>query len=191
MLSRNAVIYTFIAVFTLIGMDQFTKYWGAKTLLVHADVSDTRLYRGSRQPIVEFGEPENLETGNFFSLQWNYVRNHGAAWGILSSLTESQRSMIFQRGTLALCCFLAYLAFQRRWRIPRLTRVSILIIVGGAFSNLIDRFIHGYVVDVLDLRLQWQTWRYVLPAFNGADVLIVLGLIMATVAEFRGMDRKQ
>ncbi len=191
MLSRNAAICTFIAVFSLIGIDQYTKYWGAETLLVHADTSDTRLYRGSRQPIMEFGDTENSESGSFFLLQCNYVRNHGAAWGVLSSLTEKQRSTIFQRGTIALCCFLAYLAFQKRWPIPRLTRISILIIVGGASSNLIDRLIHGYVVDVLDMRLQWGAWRYALPAFNGADAMIVFGLLMATVAEFRGMDRKQ
>lgn len=49
-------------------------------------------------------------------------------------------------------------------------RISLIFIVAGALSNIIDRFLHGYVVDYL----KFGFW----PTFNLADVFIVLGIIV-------------
>lgn len=45
-------------------------------------------------------------------------------------------------------------------------------IVGGALGNVIDRVIHGAVVDFLDFHLAGWHW----PAFNLADSAITLGV---------------
>jgi signal peptidase II len=45
-------------------------------------------------------------------------------------------------------------------------------ILAGAYSNLYDRFLHGAVVDFIDLYIKSYHW----PIFNLADVFIVLGV---------------
>jgi signal peptidase II len=45
------------------------------------------------------------------------------------------------------------------------------LILGGAIGNGIDRFILGYVVDFLDLRL------FNFPVFNLADSFISIGIV--------------
>lgn len=55
------------------------------------------------------------------------------------------------------------------------------LILGGGISNLIDRFVRGCVVDFVDLK----TW----PAFNLADALICIGVVILIYSLLKG-DRK-
>ena len=48
--------------------------------------------------------------------------------------------------------------------------MCLLLILSGAIGNLLDRVIHGYVVDFLDFRLI----RF--PIFNVADILLNVGV---------------
>ena len=50
---------------------------------------------------------------------------------------------------------------------PRLTDIPVIAIFAGASSNIIDRIIHGGVIDFIDLKV----W----PSFNLADSLIFVG----------------
>lgn len=182
--ARKTLLYTLFLACVLVAADQYTKYWGGEHLLVYAEPSDTHLYQGSRQPIWELGNVSGQSGTSWLQFQWNYVRNHGAAWGVLSAVSEQARMAIFQLGTLILCGGLLFLALQSRWAMPILSRSAILIIVAGALSNLFDRVALGFVVDVFDLRWQVGTFSYAFPAFNVADGLIVAGLLVATFAEF-------
>ncbi len=51
------------------------------------------------------------------------------------------------------------------------------MVVGGAMGNVIDRFIHGQVVDFL--LFYWRQWYY--PAFNVADSFICVGVFLLIV----------
>jgi signal peptidase II len=53
----------------------------------------------------------------------------------------------------------------------RIVGYGIGLIVGGAIGNVIDRVIHGAVVDFVDLHAAGAHW----PAFNVADSAITLG----------------
>ena len=53
-------------------------------------------------------------------------------------------------------------------------RLPLALIVGGAFGNLIDRIRFGAVIDFLDFHI--GGWHY--PAFNIADMCIVIGVIL-------------
>jgi signal peptidase II len=53
------------------------------------------------------------------------------------------------------------------------------LILGGAIGNLIDRFVHGAVVDFIDIYYQQFHW----PAFNVADSAITLGTFLLIVDE--------
>ena len=48
------------------------------------------------------------------------------------------------------------------------------LVLGGAIGNLIDRVMHGHVVDFI--LFFYQSWSY--PAFNIADSAITVGVIL-------------
>jgi signal peptidase II len=52
--------------------------------------------------------------------------------------------------------------------------IAYSLILGGAMGNLIDRVFRGYVVDSFDF--YWRDWHW--PAFNLADIAIVLGALL-------------
>lgn len=56
----------------------------------------------------------------------------------------------------------------------RLFLYGLPLVIGGAVGNLIDRSLHGYVIDFLDLHIGTLHW----PAFNVADSCITVGSFM-------------
>jgi signal peptidase II len=54
------------------------------------------------------------------------------------------------------------------------SKIAIGSVIGGAIGNVIDRFVHGAVVDFLDVHVGDYHW----PAFNVADSAIVVGVAM-------------
>ena len=54
----------------------------------------------------------------------------------------------------------------------KLFSFALACILGGAIGNVIDRLLHGYVVDFL--QFHWQN-RWYFPAFNVADAAITVG----------------
>ena len=55
-------------------------------------------------------------------------------------------------------------------------------IIGGALGNVIDRLIHGHVIDFIQVHWQ-QSWYY--PAFNIADSFICVGAALMVLDSFR------
>jgi signal peptidase II len=51
--------------------------------------------------------------------------------------------------------------------------------MSGALGNLIDRVVHGEVIDFLDFH--WAGWHW--PAFNVADSAITLGAVLFVLVE--------
>jgi len=79
--------------------------------------------------------------GNFFRL--TYVENPGIAFGV----RINNKVMFTFLSIIAVIVIFYYLIkLKEHW----LLRFSFAIILGGAFGNLIDRFIHGRVVDFFD-----------------------------------------
>ena len=68
-----------------------------------------------------------------------------------------------------LATFIVYLLRSHAGQ--RLFSFALACILGGAIGNVIDRLVHGYVVDFLDFH--WAGWHF--PAFNVADSAITLG----------------
>jgi len=60
-----------------------------------------------------------------------------------------------------------------------LPAIALGLLVGGAASNLVDRFRFGWVTDFIDVNL-WGDFHW--PAFNLADSAIVLGAILIVVS---------
>ena len=70
-------------------------------------------------------------------------------------------------------------------RAGRVAIIGLALVAGGAVGNVIDRMMHGYVVDFLDFYV--GNWHF--PAFNVADSAITLGAICLVLDELRRVRR--
>jgi signal peptidase II len=101
----------------------------------------------------------------------NIVRAHntGAAFSFLAAASGWQRWLFTAIG-IAAAVFIVWLL--RRHAGQSLFSFALACIMGGAIGNVVDRLLHGYVVDFI--QVHWQnTWYF--PAFNVADSGITIG----------------
>jgi signal peptidase II len=101
---------------------------------------------------------------------FNMVRAHntGAAFSFLADASGWQRWFFTGLGLLAAGIIIWML---RSHAGQRLFCFALACVLGGAIGNVIDRVVHGYVVDFLD----FHSRGYHFPAFNLADSAITLG----------------
>ncbi|MET0025580.1 MAG: signal peptidase II [Sedimenticola sp.] len=114
----------------------------------------------------------------FFNLTLAY--NEGAAFSFLSDQGGWQRW--FFSGLALLVSIILVIWISRLQQRERLIAISLSLIVGGAIGNLIDRVLHGHVIDFLDL--YYGQWHW--PAFNVADSAIFVGVVLMLLDAFRG-----
>lgn len=104
---------------------------------------------------------------HFFNI--TYVRNKGAAFGILAN--SAIRIPFFI--TISLVAVGAILWYLRHLgAAERLQAFSLRLILAGALGNLIDRIRLGEVIDFIDVHWYQHHW----PAFNVADSAITVGV---------------
>jgi signal peptidase II len=116
---------------------------------------------------------------------FNVVRAHntGAAFSFLAAASGWQR-WLFTGIAVASVVFILYLL--RTHAGQRLFCFALACILGGAVGNLVDRLMHGYVVDFL--QFHWRNAWY-FPAFNVADSAITIGAICLVIDELRRVRR--
>ncbi len=105
---------------------------------------------------------------NFLNL--TNVSNAGAAFGLFSDSPSPWKTAVLILLSVAL--LVAVVSFV--WKVRRLqweAGVGLALILGGAFSNLLDRLRVGRVVDFLDVYVRSYHWY----TFNLADSAIVVG----------------
>ena len=113
-------------------------------------------------------------------LSWTYVQNPGAAFGLLSQLSETFRRFFFPIVTLvAVGALTLYFVFTPQERMYTLLGTG--GIIGGAIGNGIDRLWLGKVIDFIDV--YWYTHHW--PAFNLADSAICVGVGLLLLDAFR------
>lgn len=115
---------------------------------------------------------------------FNVVRAHntGAAFSFLAQAAGWQRWFFTAVGAAA-AVFIVWLLRSHAGQ--KLFAFALACILGGAIGNVIDRLLHGYVVDFLDFH--WAGWHF--PAFNVADSAITLGAICLVFDELRRVRR--
>jgi signal peptidase II len=110
---------------------------------------------------------------SFFNLV--RVHNTGAAFSFLAGASGWQRWFFIGFGLLA-SAFIVWML--RSHPTQKLFCFAVTMILGGALGNVIDRMLHGYVVDFLQFRFGFLepifTGGY-FPSFNLADASITLG----------------
>ena len=106
------------------------------------------------------------------------VHNPGAAFSFLAGASGWQRWFFIGLGAAA-SAFIVWML--RRHPGQTLFCFAVSMILGGALGNVIDRVIHGYVVDFIQVH---YAGRY-FPSFNLADSAITLGAICLVLDELR------
>ena len=117
----------------------------------------------------EFNYAERLNILPFFDLI--LVHNKGAAFSFLASQSGWQRwflSVIAMGISIWLIIWL-----KRTPKTQTLLGLSLSLVLAGALGNLVDRVMHGYVVDYLLVYYP----PYDFPAFNLADSVIFMGVV--------------
>ena len=140
--------------------DQATKLWIAarvpfNPLHAHGGGNDILLVRGFAYLI--------------------HVGNTGAAWSMFSG-----RSVML---ALLAAATLAAIYFWRRalGLRERTAQVCFGLLCGGIVGNLVDRLLHGHVIDFIDLHFG----NYIYPTFNVADSGICVGVILYLMQSLR------
>ena len=142
MKKKSLFILSVILILTII--DQIIKYLVASNISI-----------GSEKIIID----------NF--LKFIYIRNTGAAFGILSG------NIIFLIFITVLLIF--YIVNEMKKNINNnLSLLSFSLILSGALGNLIDRVVRGYVVDYISFTL----FNREMSVFNLADTYITIGVIL-------------
>ena len=154
------LMYSLIIVGGII-IDQLTKLIATKCLAPENPDSFAKIV-----PVIKFGDT------NIFS--FTYVRNPGAAWGML----ENAQWVFLVISTVAIIVMSAYLFLGHTG--SRLEAIGISMLISGGIGNMIDRLALKYVVDFLYFEL------IDFPVFNGADSFVCVGagiLILALLLQ--------
>jgi len=104
------------------------------------------------------------------------VHNTGAAFSFLAGASGWQRWFFVGLGAAASAVIVWML---KKHPGQKLFCFAIALILGGAVGNVIDRLIHGYVVDFIQLHYTGRAF----PSFNLADSAITLGAICLVLDE--------
>ena len=114
-----------------------------------------------------------------------YLENTGAAFSILAEASGWQRWFFI---LLALGVSIVLMIWLRRIRADQtLLAVGLSLVLGGALGNVIDRVMHGYVVDFI--YFHWGPQYF--PAFNVADSAISIGAGCLLLDAFRESGHKK
>jgi signal peptidase II len=112
------------------------------------------------------------------------VHNSGAAFSFLAGASGWQRWFFVGVGAVA-TIFILWLLRSHAGQ--RLFSFALACILGGAVGNVVDRLLHGYVVDFLDFHA--LGWHF--PAFNVADSAISIGAICLILDELLRVRRSR
>ena len=156
---RNALAWLLLSVI-VIGLDQWSKAWVLASLPEYTAI-----------PVIE----------GF----WNWFRtyNTGAAFSFLADAGGWQLWFftVLAVGISGLLGFWLSRTARSDWR----QALPYALVIGGALGNVIDRQIHGHVIDFI----QWYWRGHYWPSFNIADCAVVGGAI--GIAVFGLFDGKR
>jgi signal peptidase II len=157
------------------GWSQRLAPWlGVALLIVAADqfskiVIEKAFHLGDVRPV----------TG-YFSLV--LAHNRGAAFSMFDGGAGWQAHALTAVG-IGACVFILYLL--ARHGSQRLFASALALILGGALGNVLDRLLHGHVIDFL--LFHYRQWEF--PAFNVADSAITVGAAMLILDELLRVRR--
>jgi len=146
----------FLVALTVFGLDQLVKWVVTGPLGVN--------YVGAEKYLLPF-------------FQFTYTQNNGISLGLLNATTEIGRWML-----VALTSAIALgVAFWMGREKNRIDEVALGMVLCGALGNILDRTLHGYVVDFADLH--FGNFRPFL-IFNVGDAAISIAVVILLLRAF-------
>jgi signal peptidase II len=146
--------------FAVIVLDQITKAWIAATF--------------------QLGDARTVTP--FFDIV--RAHNRGAAFSFLNDASGWQRWFFIGLGIVA-AGFIVWLL--KRHGGQRVFGWALALILGGAIGNVIDRLLHGHVIDFI--QVHWKSHYF--PSFNVADSAITIGAALLILDELRRVRRSR
>ncbi|MEG0371749.1 MAG: signal peptidase II [Clostridium sp.] len=117
------------------------------------------------------GASDKVLVDGIFSL--TYLENRGAAFGIF----KDEKIILIGLTAIVIIALIIYL-FKGKG-ITRPINIALILILGGAIGNLIDRVFLGYVIDFSHFYIgNVFDW----PVFNIADTCVVIGTVLMAVS---------
>ncbi len=95
-----------------------------------------------------------------------FVENDGMAFGL-----HVKNAALFTAFSIAACGFIIFYLWKQR-REGGWLKAALVLILGGAVGNVIDRVAFGKVVDFIDVGIGTVRW----PVFIAADSAVVVGM---------------
>ena len=155
---KNKYVLLFFVSGVLIVMDQYTKLMVSLHIPLNYSVK-----------VVE----------GFFN--FTHIRNSGVAFGLFANQQSEYKALMFIAiSTIAIIAILVI--FHQTPKEKKMVQTGLILIFSGAIGNLIDRILHGEVIDFVDFFIN----RHHFPAFNIADSCITVGVIMMVIDLFFG-----
>lgn len=122
----------------------------------------------------------SIEVLPFFNIV--LVKNTGVSFGMFGD--QGVPWWVFAAFALSIVAWLAAWLWKSD---DSATSAALGLIIGGALSNVVDRWRHGGVTDFIDLHVAGWHW----PAFNLADAAITIGVMILLVATVRSKPKEQ
>ncbi len=121
---------------------------------------------------------KNMDLREYISIAEPYFgllshRNKGAAWGMLEG-----QMWIFYIVTVLVIAGIIYF-FHKEAKGHPLFAWSLMLLLGGAIGNFIDRVIRKEVVDFVDVVI--PVINYDFPIFNVADAALTIGVVLMII----------
>lgn len=136
---------------------------------------------------------EHLPVGSmvpvFPGLSISHVHNRGIAFSLFADGGPMSR-IVLHIVILSAVALIAWMLIRHSH--DRLLPVAAFgLILGGAVGNLVDRVLHGWVVDFIHVWIQLGGKTYSWPDFNVADSAITVGACLLVLFELRGHGASQ
>ena len=155
---KNKYLLLFIVSGTMIVLDQYTKFMVVLNIPLNYSVA-----------VID----------GIFNL--THIRNSGVAFGLFADQQSEYKALMFITiSTIAIMAILVI--FHQNPKEKKLVQTALILIFSGAIGNLIDRTLHGEVIDFVDVVIN----GYHFPAFNVADSCITIGVFFMGIDLFFG-----
>lgn len=116
---------------------------------------------------------------NFFSIY--YLKNTGAAFSILQDST----AFLVILSALILLVLNNYIDKEKA--LNKISEISLGMVIGGIFGNMIDRIINHSVTDFISFRI----FNYNFPVFNIADIGITVGVFLLLISVLKDCRKEK
>ena len=116
---------------------------------------------------------------NFFSIY--YLKNTGAAFSILQDST----AFLVILSALILLVLNNYIDKEKD--LNKISEISLGMVIGGIFGNMINRIINHSVTDFISFRI----FNYNFPVFNIADIGITVGVFLLLISVLKDCRKEK